>query len=1228
MIVAEVFKVYLYPDSVSIIHDPNNEEGEDITSGIINVDIQYGTDIYEGPQQQIDTGQFTIVTRNPAMDPKINPNLKYNSGIKFVDERTGEFFRGYVTDVQVEYQRKDDPIITITGTDIFGAMQRVVVDQDTHDEIMALSTGPSWNGLTFTEFMPYMNNFVSKYLSLDTIVGDGPSSHGFYFEASNSFAEQSVGFLGYSPAKYIPQVGESYLEVINKYAQTNMTSYSAKSPFGYYEINVSPFVKYDPNYWSPQQDPILEYQTYDFSSDPVDARPYQSILLTNGYNRVINQADISNEYRYVDDGVLKSESESFTRLSSQSIEDYAISRASISTIYPDDATLAIADWADGYSQNIFQVTQYPGQEIQQITFDNARLEDIENDFSYSGGVLSEIIRIKHEINDNETIDAVYNIAGISHNISPDKWEMSFTLKPSKEDIVFNYQGSLPTLEMNATSGDSNFNFTANLIDYDPATVSNVIWALSAASGYELQDIWPFAYFGNMFENGVPRTGLTQTWNFDDDGILAPYSFDANSTFNDPLDNRYGGYGVGNWTVYAYVILTNGFIAVLQQELVVGTPEVAANFGWSQNLTNNFGQVNFVDTSVNNETGEVDSYAWDFGDGTTSALQNPIHVYNPGPNDTEYEVSLEVFAYGEEQEKIYSTHTETVTLEQPAMTADYTFVVIGNEVAFTNTSTNVGFEEADAYLWEFGDGETSTEKNPYHVFPAPQDETLNFSVTLTTKNIWEQTSTVTKTVTIVAINASGTMQVRYIQLRQGSMYGLLATETGSAPGNVSVTGHNSRLKARTSKTKANLSYLKPIINTIKTNVNLTDFNRNILVDPYLSTSLTSESYSGMTVGRINTTSATDFKITIDLQDPTNYINDINIVALNPLGTTNTVYAEIDVFTTTETGALANPDTATWFKIGSFETEQFSSYNDFRTETMFPIRPMPLNVPYFYYTITNHTASFTSVETADSYAWTFGDGTTSTLQNPTKTFPSRGTYNVTLAVTTGGIVTRTTTEPVIIKSIVPFNTRYVKFVQNTHTGTYAFDTPTLVNFKAIKGPSNLPVALTKKSLTDFQYQDYNMDVCAAGFTTQPVIPLTTSTLFGPVPTPANMWFSYGGAGGGGVDYNNKFGIRAKSLDASFITSWSLIVDLQVAHQEIEDFTVELRRDQISVGAPYPTATGINYSVYVTNETGSTINPLTATWTKIGDFVPTNIPTGTLGGTQTWIIDSPQKYNIIPS
>lgn len=1202
MAVKDVFKVYLYPDplSGSGISPHPFEEGEDITSGIVNVDIIQGTDTYEGPQEQIDTGQFTIVTRNPDMDPKINTNLKYNSRIQFWDERSGEFFRGYVTDIQVQYQRNDDPIITITGTDIFGAMQRVVIDQDTHDAIMALSTGPTWNGITFTEFIPYMSDFSSKYLDVgvDYIGPPGyPTPQGFWFESTQSFGDLSLENLAYSPAKYIPQVGETYLDVINKYAQTNLISLSAKSNFGgpmsYNYINVSNFPKYDPNYWGPQQDPYSSYTDYDFSSDPEDGKPYETILIDNGYNRVINQVEISNEYRFVDAGELKSESENFTRTSEDSIENYAISTASISTIYPLDATLPNEDWASNYSQNIFQITQFPGQEIQQITFDNARYEDVQNDFTYSDYPLNRIIRIKHKINNDETIDKIYNIAGITHSIAPDKWEMGFTLKPSKEEVVFQYQGAFPTLEMNETTGDANFNFTATLVDYDPETVVDVVWALSATDANQITEIWPYAISGNMFKNGLPRTGLTQTWNFDDDGILAPYSFDSDSTFTEPTDNRYGGYGPGNWYVYAFVLLSSGFTVVLQQQLTVGTPEVEADFGWTQNLTNNFGQVSFTDTSVNHEIGEPDSYLWTFGDGTTSTLRNPIKVYDPAPTQTTYTVSLKVFAYGPGGTKVYNTKTETITLVQPTMTPNFTSSVNGSVVTFTNTSTNVGFEEPDAYLWDFGDGSFSIQKNPVKTYAGQPSSSTTYTVTLITRNIWEQTASVTKTVTVAPLYNTGSLPVSQLKLVK-TLTVWSRTPIFSFLRGIRSDGTNLLFNKNTAITPNNPDHLwwSQLGTPVPTP------STYLTKDPSTSGGaygfqFRENSAGGHTSWSLNTTADNSQNIlTVRMN-----LDDKYPAGAEPWGR----------YYVTAPDSFGGD-----FAIGYFEPPaipNFAPRQTFgRTYTMTPIRPMPPNIPYFKYTFNNTTVSFTSMETADSYAWNFGDGTTSTLKDPVKTYASKGTYTVTLAVTNNGIVTRTTTEPVIVESLAPYPIRYIKFKQKDYTGLNAWDTPFISNlrvtFNENRTVQTVPLAqyYNEQNASIAKANTYSMEWY--GGTTSPGP--TAPNLIDPLsPTLQNNRRLYSGGG-----------IRTKSLDATFRSEWELVGDLgdipsflpplpTLTMSNITKFTANFSRWSNKDGTPDPVCTGISYELYITDYVGDPSGISSATWTKLGDFNPTSMP-----------------------
>ncbi len=62
-----------------------------------------------------------------------------------------------------------------------------------------------------------------------------------------------------------------------------------------------------------------------------------------------------------------------------------------------------------------------------------------------------------------------------------------------------------------------------------------------------------------------------------------------------------------------------------------------------------------------------------------------------------------------------------------------------------------------------------------------------------------------------------------------------------------------------------------------------------------------------------------------------------------------------------------------------------------------------VSFYYITNTGNTNNFTFISTATieegslNYFWDFGDGTTSTFINPTKTFFANGTYHITLKVT---------------------------------------------------------------------------------------------------------------------------------------------------------------------------------------------------------------------------------------
>lgn len=131
------------------------------------------------------------------------------------------------------------------------------------------------------------------------------------------------------------------------------------------------------------------------------------------------------------------------------------------------------------------------------------------------------------------------------------------------------------------------------------------------------------------------------------------------------------------------------------------------------------EVAFTDTS----TGAPTAWAWDFGDGGTSAVQNPTHQYNsPGT----YTVTLTVSNAGG-ADPTPATATVTVTAVPPdsSFTRTPASGAAPLAVAFTDTSTG----SPNGWAWDFGDGGTSSVQNPSHTYNGPG----TYTVTLTASN---------------------------------------------------------------------------------------------------------------------------------------------------------------------------------------------------------------------------------------------------------------------------------------------------------------------------------------------------------------------------------------------------------------------------------------------------------------------------------------------------------------
>ncbi len=123
----------------------------------------------------------------------------------------------------------------------------------------------------------------------------------------------------------------------------------------------------------------------------------------------------------------------------------------------------------------------------------------------------------------------------------------------------------------------------------------------------------------------------------------------------------------------------------------------------------------------------DTWFWDFGDGNTSTLQNPVHNYTSVGN---YVVTLTI------TDTIYGcsdTKTDTVKVGSPTAAVDGGFGYFGCgplTVNFTESST-VPFGSITNWSWDFGDGNTSTAQEPTHIYQDPGAYTVTLTVTSST-----------------------------------------------------------------------------------------------------------------------------------------------------------------------------------------------------------------------------------------------------------------------------------------------------------------------------------------------------------------------------------------------------------------------------------------------------------------------------------------------------------------
>jgi len=114
---------------------------------------------------------------------------------------------------------------------------------------------------------------------------------------------------------------------------------------------------------------------------------------------------------------------------------------------------------------------------------------------------------------------------------------------------------------------------------------------------------------------------------------------------------------------------------------------------------------FVDTS----TGSGLTYAWSFGDGGTSTLQNPTHSYALGNNS--YTVKLKITDLVGCEDSVIKPSSVNIRMPKPA------FDIVDSSGVCLPLITTFTFKGADyqSFHWDFGDGTASNAPNPSHFY---------------------------------------------------------------------------------------------------------------------------------------------------------------------------------------------------------------------------------------------------------------------------------------------------------------------------------------------------------------------------------------------------------------------------------------------------------------------------------------------------------------------------------
>ncbi len=396
-------------------------------------------------------------------------------------------------------------------------------------------------------------------------------------------------------------------------------------------------------------------------------------------------------------------------------------------------------------------------------------------------------------------------------------------------------------------------------------------------------------------------------------------------------------------------------------------------------------VSFTDNSSAG-SGTIQTRQWDFGDGTFSTEANPVHTYTSQGN---FNVSLMVSnSFGCSASSTQNGYVQVIPKPTISFSSNNTSSCsFPFDATFQNQTTASG---AISFLWQFGDGTSSTEINPTHSYRNPG----SYSVKLKATGVGGCSDSLSRN--------------NYINI-QNNVVSFTAPDRACVNSLIQLTGTSSPTPSST---------LWRFSNGTTTN------------DP-------SPVVSFSTPGIFYITKIDNFGGCMDsvtqsieiVQKPVSNFAGTNLSSCRaPLVTsftsnTSNTTSYLWNFGDGQTSNGANPQ-HTYTQEGSYDVSLIAGNSGGCFDTL--IRTAYVTIQFPVVSVTHFpqpgcvpltdtfSLSVTGGDAVASYLWNFGDGGTSTESTPTHTFSQRGKYDIQVIIRTASGCTDTAFYPQAVKA----------------------------------------------------------------------------------------------------------------------------------------------------------------------------------------------------------------------